>query len=1018
MDSNEPTPDPSQEGNCPSACPTVFPSFGGVRGGFFRKALVLIACASWSLAWISLSCFSAFALDGPLSPEESLEHLKTEPGLRVELVASEPMVVDPVAVAWDERGRMYVVEDRGYPTGPGKGNPPAGQIVLLEDKDGDGKYDKRTVFADGLMFPNGVMPWNGGVYVTCAPWLFYFKDTDGDGKADVKQTVFKGFQDLSTTQLRVSHPTLAIDNWVYLTSGLTAAKVVSPAHTNRAAVFLNRVDGRFRPGTDEIEPTAGTAQFGQTFDAFGRRFICSNRNHIQHVVMQLHNLQRNPHLSFSQLVEDIPDHGAACRLYPLSANIVTAAWHGGYVTSACGVTIYNGTALPDEYRGNSFTCEPAGNLVHRDVLVPDGVTFVAKRAYPTNEFLASPDNWFRPVNLAVGPDGALYVCDMYRKTIEHPEYLPEATRKVTDFESGRGMGRIYRVVADKPVIGDMKFVPKKIDLGKYSAKQLCVELENPNLWWRMTAQRLLLERQDKKAWPYLRKLAQKGQSPEARVHALRTLEGVGGLSSSENVLTAALSDASPAVREHAILLNERRCAVNPDLASLIASAKDDPNPRVRFQAALSLGEARGDDALLALLAIALRDMDSKWTRAAVLASIAGREDQFLQGMLLEGTPKPSESFPVMMGELARIVALASSRPKLPLVLREFLVWNRPVDLPWQMAAVGGFGDGLRNRGFGTAEHLALMSLVIEDSSNLPERVNSLFKRASELVLDAGQPVSARLAAVSLLSQADYPAAGRALENAVDPQQPAEIQTAAIRALGQMGGGQGAPGLVTRSRWNAYSPAVRDVVLSVLTANTNSLHPLFTAIEAGDVPAWTVNADRRNQLMHHKDEAIKTRAEKLFKDLTPGDRMKVYEENKPVLALKGDGNHGHAVFQKNCITCHTFAAEGKLVGPDLTGIRNQPADVILLHIIVPEYEINPIYTCYNVETKGSEAYTGLLGAETPTTITLRMAQGIDQQIPRAEIASMTTSRLSLMPQELEKTMTQQELADLLAFLKGQ
>ena len=171
-------------------------------------------------------------------------------------------------------------------------------------------------------------------------------------------------------------------------------------------------------------------------------------------------------------------------------------------------------------------------------------------------------------------------------------------------------------------------------------------------------------------------------------------------------------------------------------------------------------------------------------------------------------------------------------------------------------------------------------------------------------------------------------------------------------------------------------------------------------------------------MKHKDEAIRKRAEASFKDLKPSDRMKVYDECKEsVLALQGDAQNGHAVFQKSCITCHTFAAEGKLVGPDLTGIRNQPADVILLHIVVPEYEINPIYTCYNVETKSAGAYTGLLGAETPTTITLLMAQGIEQKIPRAEIATITTSRLSLMPQELEKTMTQQELADLLAFLKG-
>jgi putative membrane-bound dehydrogenase-like protein len=967
---------------------------------------------------VLLTCCTrpAQAIDGPLSPEESLKYLKTEPGLKVELVASEPLVVDPVAVAWDEKGRMFVVEDRGYPVGPGKGKPPVGQVIMLEDTNGDGRYDKRTVFADGLTFPNGVMPWNGGIYVTCAPYLYYFKDTKGDGKADVKQIVFKGFQDLSTTQLRVSHPTLNIDNWVYLTSGLTAAKVSAPEHPDLPTVFLNRMDSRFRPGIDVLEETAGTAQFGQTFDAFGRKFICSNRNHIQQVVLGLPYLHRNPHLSFSTQVEDIPDHEEASRVYPLSANITTAASHTGFFTSACGVTIFQGEGLPESYNGNSFTCEPAGNLVHHDIIAPHGVTFVARRAYPTNEFLASPDNWFRPVNLANGPDGALYVCDMYRKTIEHPEYLPEATRKVTDFESGKTMGRIYRVVSatSKPK------KPDKFDLSKSSPKELCAELSNPNIWWRMTAHRLLLERREPHAVPELITVAARSPAPEARAQALELLKAFTALTDAQ--ILNALGDSHPGLREIAIQLAEPRLSSSPALAARLLAVANDTEPRVRFQCALSLGALESNDTIPALAQIAVANLDDKWTRAAALSSINHREEAFLHAFLpLAGTGHP-EGLPEMMGELAHILAAAAATEKLAELLDEILSSRgqkqAPDSISWQMTAAAGFGDALKSRNLFPGQTSTLMTLAAKNNSTLKSRLDQFFVAAGKIASDPSQPVPSRMAAVTLLGHADYSTSGKILEMLVQPAQPAEIQSASVRALSQLSSPEAGAALVTRDRWNAYTPAVRDSVLSALMANTNYLDSLFSAIEKGDVPAWTVNADRRTALMRHKDEAIKQRAMALFKNIQPTDRMKIYEEYKSVLSLKPNPRNGHAVFQKICTACHVFAGEGKTVGPDLTGIRNQPAEVLLLHIIVPEYEIMPIYTAYNVETREGQGFTGLLAAETPDAITLRLAQAIDQRIPRSEIASMQTSRLSLMPQELEKAMSRQDLADLISFLKGE
>jgi putative membrane-bound dehydrogenase-like protein len=973
-------------------------------------------------------------LDGPLSPEAAIATFRLDPGLKIECVASEPMVVSPVAVAWDERGRMFVVEDRGYPTGPAKGQKPVGQVVLLESSKQDGHYDKRTVYADGLTFPNGVMCWKGGIFVTCAPYLYYFKDTKGDGVADVKQVIFKGFQDLSTTQLRVSHPVLNVDNWIYLTSGLTDALVKSPIYTNHPTVYCRRTDFRFRPDTDEFEPSAGTAQFGETFDNFGRKFICSNRNHNQIVMLQLNYLSRNHDFAFSDVVEDIPDHGAASRVYPLSANITTIALHTGFFTSACGIFYYRGNALPPEYRDNCFTCEPAGNLVHRDVISPTNSSFVARRAQDGVEFLASPDNWCRPVNLASGPDGALYVCDMYRKTIEHPDYLPEATRKITDFESGKDMGRIYRITSAKrhdaratvlPLQGERAGVRANVsgqsiftaNLPHASVKQLCGELKNPDAWWRTTAQRLLLERQDRAAVPLLKSLLKSASRPETRVLAVYLLQTFGSLGDEQ--IETALADKHPGVRENGLKLAEPRLADSPQLTVRVLAMASDPDPRVRFQCALSLGALTNSAIVPALAKISTRDVADRWTRAAVLTAIDHHSDELLH-LLLANTDKDSEGMSAMLVELCRLVGVSETPQKLSSLLGEVAASTAERDRLWEEAAITGMADGLRSRGMVTNNASPLTALAAGDSPTAlltRARVSDLVGHATQSARDDHQPLHQRLVALGLLAQTDFATSGNLLQELVDPRQPAEIQVASIRALGQMSDPAAGAALVTKDHWASYTPPVREAVLTRLMGQPELIKTLLTAIENGSVPAWGVNEYRRDQLMRHKDDAIKNRAIALFKEMKGNDRMKVWQEYKAVLDLKPDPRNGHAVFLRTCTGCHVFAGEGKTVGPDLTGIRNQPGDVLLLHIIVPEYEIAPSYTCYNVETKDGRNLTGLLAGETPSSITLRQALAHEEIIPRASIVSMTASSLSLMPDELEKTMTKQDMADLISFLKG-
>jgi len=958
---------------------------------------------AFALLLTSLAVHAA-TIDGPLTPDQAIASFKLEPGIRVELVASEPMVVDPVAIAFDEKGLLYVAEDRGYPLGPGKGKPGEGQIVLLESTKGDGHYDKRTVFADQLTFPNGVMPWKGGVFVTCAPYLYYFKDTNHDGVADIKQTIFRGFQDLSTTQLRVSHPTLNIDNWVYLTSGLTEAKVKSPQFPDHSEVFCKRTDFRFRPDLDEFEASAGMAQFGQTFDAFGHKFVCSNRNHNQEVMIQLRYMERNPHLD-AETVQDTPDHGAAARVYAISHNITTDTWHAGYFTSACGVTVYDGDALPAKYRGNSFTCEPAGNLVHHDILVESNATFSAKREYDNLEFLASPDNWCRPVNLANGPDGALYMCDMYRKTIEHPQYLPKEVIPTTDWVSGKTMGRIYRFVAT-----DYKTKTNKFDLTTASTKDLCGLLENPNYWWRMTAHRLILERQDKTVAPILEQLYNSSQSAEGRAQALWCLDSISSLKDSTILL--ALKDTDANVREQALLLAEPRLNANSELFQPTLALADDPNPRVRFQCALTIGQVDDPKIVLALAAITKHNFADRWTQTAVLSAIHDHAGDVMHHLLAD---KNNPDASAMYVRLSRMIGLTETPEKITAFLNEICTANSDTDFAWQTSILNGLTDGLTQR----AHKQFHLAELVKDQTVASQRIEQVLKRSGEIASDQKQSIQQRLVAIGLLAHSQSADTHAVLTKLIDASQPTDIQIAAVRALGRSATAEAIRDLIAKSRWNSYTPNVRDAVVNLTFAKPELVTMLFDAIEKQEIPAWGISPAMRDRFInHYNNEEIHKRAIALFQSLRGNDRMKIYEDWKPVADIKGNSQNGHKIFTKTCTPCHIFEGEGHVVGPDLTGIRNQPKVTLLLHIIIPEYEIMPIYTLYNVETKDGESYSGLLTSDSAESITLRQAAGVEQKVPRANIASMSSSRLSLMPQELEKTMSRQDMADLLAFLKGE
>ena len=956
-------------------------------------------------------------IDGPLSPEESLKHFKLEDGLRLELAVAEPLVVDPVATAFDASGRMFVAENRGYPTGPGEGRPPAGIVALLEDTNNDGVFDKRTNFAEELSYPNGLLPWRGGLFVTCAPDIFYLKDTTGDGKADVRRTVLTGFSIKSTTQLRVSHPKLGLDGWVWVTAGLQGGDVESPLNPKQNKVSYAKSDGRFHPDTFEFNTVSGQGQFGLTFDDYGNKFVCDNRTPIDHTVLQPHHLKRNPRYAFSQTVNTVGTDGAEAVVYPLSRDTTTAGFHPtlltklhlGSFTSACGTLIFRGDGLTADHYGNAFICEPAQNLVQRRIMFPTGGSFDARIARDGEDFLATPDTWSRIVYADFGPDGALYLTDFYRKTLDHPRYLPEPVRETADFISGNTQGRIYRVAAKK------RRRSRTPDVNEFNLKKLVALLDHSNGWQRDTARRLLLERRNKESIPLLRNAAIKGRKVAGRIAALWLLDNMGALR--DATIIAALADDNPRIRETGARLAENRVKDKPAIAEKLISMGADPDSKVAFHQALSLGNTDNPDKLRTLARIAFNTPEDQWTRAATLSSI-GKGSKSLAmnvlGLHLRTKTDIARDLSPLMNDLGRILG-SSEKPEA--VQEIFSLAIRPKgrnDAAWQRSLLAGIADGLR------AKRSSLNALLngSDAGKTMKPSVTRIMEQA---VADAGNAKAAsaaRLAAVRLLAHSDFATSGEALLKLVGSRAPIDLQQGAIQSLTRIIDPKIGPALVEPNKWRGYPPTISRAVVGAMLSNSRLLPDLMQAMSNGIVQHWMVEPRRRAALMKHRDKKIQELAKKVFGDLESGDRKKAYEEAKTVAAMKGSAASGKVVYTRICAQCHVYEGLGSKVGPDLTGMRNQPAEALLMHIVMPNYEVVPGYTSYEVETKDDRSLSGLLASESDNSVTIRQAQGVEETVLRSNILSMRSTSLSLMPEELEKTISKQELADLLAFLKGQ
>ncbi len=929
-------------------------------------------------------------------PAQAAATMQVRDGFRVEVVASEPLIASPVAMAFDENGRLYVAEMRDYSE---QRDERLGRIKLLEDTDGDGRFDKATVFADKLAWPTALICWDGGLFIGATPDLLYFKDTDGDGVADRRNLAFTGFGN-ATTRLNVQQLfnsfTWGLDNRIHGALGGNASIVTNAARPDMKPLELRGRDFSFDPRALDLGAESGGGQWGITFDDEGNKFTCSNARHLMAEMYDDRFAARNKFYSMPPPDVSVGPDAPAAEVFRASPEepwrVLRTKWRvaglvpgpvegggraSGYFTGAAGVTIYRGDAFPPEFRGNAFIADCGSNLIHRKRLRREGLNFFAERApdEARKEFLASRDNWFRPVTMANAPDGTLYVVDMYRETVEHPWSLPPELKSKLDLNSGMDRGRIFRIVPTNFA------QPKLVRLGSASAEGLVKTLAHANGWHRDTAARLLCERRDTNSFPLLRQLARTSKSESGRLHALHTLRTLAALG--EGDLRTALRDSNAVIRTHAIrLAAETGLVRSEDLRPLAG----DEDLRVRFQLALVESDS------VTLVKLIQRDVENSWLRAAVLGGLgAGAADVFA-ALVLDGSFTERKGAAEFLRESARIAGASAPWRRVALGLRV------SGQSPNALALASAVAAGLEQRG----TSLAAVDRPSFDQFN---------ERARRTLRDGSAAETSRVEAVDFLGRSGDTQAQAALMELLAPATTPPLQIAAVTALAR----RGMAGVTNVfMHWPQLAPAARAKAVSLALSRRETSGALLRAVDQGSVARTELSAADVQRLTGHADAGLRAQAKKIFQRDNSA-RAEVVKKFHPALELKGDAARGRVIYQQRCASCHRAGNEGFAVGPDLMSVAAGGGEKLLTSILDPHAEVAAAFVAYTVETRNGESHLGVLAGENPLAVVLKLPNGETARVRRENVLSLRGSDKSLMPEGLEEGLSAQDMADLLEFI---